>query len=277
MMRLPFKPVLIAAGLAVAPLLAACHSSHTSTDSDVPGSKVAFTMKDGSLTLRRQIVIIKISGHDPAYVTTHGHLVIGNSNDNDVPVNDEQRAALVAYNRAANEMISKGIDVGVEGAHVAADAIGIVIKDAVNGNTQDIDKDVKKGVQPIKSKVDELCDQLDAWRKAQGNVAHLIPVFEPYAIIGDADIKECRDHGFQDDDDNADDNDDDDDKPSSPGEAVHDSIKKSIHGSLSKSYRDSVIPSSDGASGSSTPPPSSAASRPAAPTTPVAPSAKSST
>lgn len=229
-MRLPFKPLLLTGMLLAAPLFSACHGN---VGTDEKGSKVEFSMKNGSLTLRRQIVIVKVSGHDPAYVTTHGHLVIGNSDAGDVPTNEAQRAALVAYNRAANEMINKGVDVGVEGAHVAADAIGIVIKDAVNGKTQDIDKDVKKGVQPIKTKVDALCDQLDTWRQRQNDVAKLIPVFQPYAIINDDDIKDCHDHGFHDDDDSADDNDDkdadkdsdDDDDKDQPADSASDAAK----------------------------------------------------
>ncbi len=271
MMRLPFKPLLIAGAVLTAPLLGACHGN---VGADDKGSKVEFTMKNGSLTLRKRIVIVKVSGHDPAYITTHGHLVIGSTNADEVPTNDEQRAALAAYNKAANGMIDKGIDVGVEGAHVAADAIGIVIKDAVNGKTQDIDKDVKKGVEPIKGKVDQLCNQLDTWRQAQADVARLIPVFEPYAIIGDADIKDCHEHGFIDDDDNAgdkdknadkdsdDEDDDDSDKPSSPGDAVHDSIQKSNHESLSNSLQESVNKSGD-TSGDTAGPPAAAPAAPA--------------
>jgi hypothetical protein len=275
-MRVPLKPLLMAGALLATPLLGACHHHW---ESDGRTTKVQFSIKNGSLTIRKHIVIITVSGREPAFVTTHGHLVIGKTDADEVPTNEDQKTALAAYNKAANTMIDKGIEVGVEGAHFAADAIGTVIKDAVDGKTKDIEKDVKKGAEPLKSKAYELCDQLDSWRQAQNEVAKLIPAFEPYAIITDADITKCHDEGFKDtEDDSADDDDkaadkdsddDDDDKPSSPGAAVH----ESIHDSLSKSFQNSVKKSDDSSPDAQAQPPSAPASVSAAPLAPAGPKA----
>ena len=226
MMGLPIRPLLAAGILLAAPLLGACHNK---TDVEVDNGKVQFHLKQGSIAIHNGIVIVHVDGREPAYVTKHGHLVIGRTNDDEVPTDDAQRAALSGYNKAANTLISKAVQVGVEGVHFAADAIGIAIKDAVNGDSQNIDKDVEKGTQKLKDKAHSICNQMQEWRDSQDQVTKLVPAFAPYAIIGDIDIKDCWDEGIKkgedqasadrDADTDADDSDDDSDDAATSSES----------------------------------------------------------
>jgi hypothetical protein len=181
-MRLKFGWLLLAL---CTTLLAACGHHDAAA--------IRVSIGDGTIAVKKHIVIIKLKDHHNAYVLPDGRLVVGKA---EVPTNADQRIALTAYSVGAKTFIVQVVNVGAEGLHFAAESVGNLLKGAINGNPDQAHKQVETGGERIKDKAKALCKLLDDWRSAQDAAVAAVPEFKPYAVIHESNVKSCWDEGI---------------------------------------------------------------------------------
>lgn len=167
-----------AIALSTALLLAAC-SNGGSTD----------TGGERSSALWGQNLKLNASGVPKAEVSAKGDFIVDGKQ---VPVNDQQRALLVAYHRELGGIAEAGIATGKEGAKLAGKAVGAAVKGIFSGNPDQIDRQMDAEAKKVEAEAMKICDRLPGLYKAQQDLAAALPAFQPYAGMEPDDIQECR-------------------------------------------------------------------------------------
>ena len=85
-----------------------------------------------------------------------------------------------------------GIDIGVQGANLGAQAAGEAIKGIFSGNSEQIEARINAEADKIKASAAKICDQLPALMATQQQLAAAVPEFKPYAKMDQSDIDDCR-------------------------------------------------------------------------------------
>lgn len=124
-----------------------------------------------------------------AEITPKGDLLIDGKA---VAVTAEQRMLLLDYRAQVAGVASAGMDVGVQGARLAARAVGEAVRGVFSGDPEGIEKRVEAQAEPIRAAALELCDRLPGLFDAQQKLAKSLPAFAPYATMEQNDIDDCR-------------------------------------------------------------------------------------
>ncbi|GAB2520157.1 hypothetical protein [Lysobacter humi (ex Lee et al. 2017)] len=124
-----------------------------------------------------------------AEITPKGDLLIDGKA---VAITDEQRMMLLDYRAQVAGVASAGMDVGVQGARLAARAVGEAVRGVFSGRADEVDKRVEAQAEPIRVAALKLCDRLPAMFEAQQKLAVALPAFAPYATMEKEDFDDCR-------------------------------------------------------------------------------------
>lgn len=109
-----------------------------------------------------------------------------------VAINADQRAMLMEYRAHVIGIAESGMDIGVQGADLAAKAMGEAFKGIFSGKSeQDIEKTVEAEAAKIKMSAAKLCGKLPAMLASQQKLAAALPEFKPYATMTQEDIADC--------------------------------------------------------------------------------------
>lgn len=128
-------------------------------------------------------------GEKKAEITPKGDLLLDGK---PVAVNAQQRALLLEYREQVAKVAESGMQIGVQGAGLAAKAMGEAFKGIFSGKTeQEIEKSVEAEATKIKAAAAQLCLQLPGMMDAQQKLAAALPEFRPYADMTQADIDDC--------------------------------------------------------------------------------------
>jgi hypothetical protein len=124
-----------------------------------------------------------------AEITPQGDLLIEGKA---VAINAQQRALLLEYRTHVIGIAESGMDIGVQGADLAAKAMGEAFKGIFSGKSeQEIEKTVEAEATGIKAAAAKLCDRLPAMMASQQKLAAALPEFKPYATMRKEDIDDC--------------------------------------------------------------------------------------
>lgn len=124
-----------------------------------------------------------------AEITPKGDLLIDGKA---VAINDEQRGMLLEYRGHVIGIAESGMEIGVQGADLAAKAMGEAFKGIFSGKSeQDIEKTVEAEAAGIKAAAARLCGRLPAMMATQQKLAAALPEFKPYATMTQEDIDGC--------------------------------------------------------------------------------------
>jgi len=176
--------------------LAACNRDDAATGAGTTGApeRTAGTEVTGAIEKARQKLDkgnISVSGDHAAKaeITPAGDLLIDGRT---VAITPEQRKLLLEYRAHVVGVASAGMDIGVQGATLAAKAVGEALRGAITGDTESIEQRVEEQAAGVKDAALRLCDHLPAMLASQQKLAAALPEFEPYATMTQADIDECR-------------------------------------------------------------------------------------
>jgi len=177
--------------LALAIPLAAC-GEKPATNAPATDSTIGAKVREATDKARKEMAEGNISiGSDGAKVevTPTGDLLI---NSNSIPLNDSQRAITLRYRTQVIGIAEAGIDIGVQGANLGAQAAGEAIKGIFSGNSEQIEARINAEADKIKASAAKICDQLPALMATQQQLAAAVPEFKPYAKMDQSDIDDCR-------------------------------------------------------------------------------------
>jgi hypothetical protein len=171
-MNRPIRTIAAATLLASLPLLGACESKAPAAD---PGkeqvkeeSVISRATREAVAEARKDIAKgnITISGNHGqlgrAEITPAGDLLI---DGRAVAITPEQRTLLLEYRGHVAGVAEAGVDIGMQGANLAAKAVGEALK---------------------------LCDRLPAMMASQQKLKASLPAFAPYATMTQDEIDDCR-------------------------------------------------------------------------------------
>lgn len=116
-----------------------------------------------------------------------------------VAINDEQRAMLLEYRAHVIGIAESGMEIGVQGADLAAKAMGEAFKGLFSGKSeQEIEKSVEAEAAGIKQSAAKLCARLPEMLASQQKLAAALPEFQPYATMTQDDVDDCMDESKHD-------------------------------------------------------------------------------
>lgn len=167
-----------AIALSAALLLAACSKGGGTDDGG-----------ETSSALWGQNLKLNASGHPRAEVSAKGDFIVDGK---PVPVNDQQRALLVAYHRELGGIADAGIATGKEGAKLAGKAVGAAVRGIFSGDPDRIDREMEAEAKKVEAEAMKICDRLPGLYKAQQDLAAALPAFQPYAGMELDDVEDCR-------------------------------------------------------------------------------------
>jgi len=124
-----------------------------------------------------------------AEITPKGDLLIEGKA---VAINAQQRALLLEHRAQIIGIAESGMDIGVQGADLAAKAMGEAFKGIFSGKSeQEIEQSVEAEAAGIKQAAAKLCERLPGLLASQQKLAATLPEFEPYATMTREDIDDC--------------------------------------------------------------------------------------
>jgi hypothetical protein len=124
-----------------------------------------------------------------AEITPKGDLLIEGKA---IAINNEQRELLLGHRAQLIGIAESGMDIGVQGADLAAKAMGEAFKGILSGKSeQEIEKSVEAEAAGIKQSAAKLCARLPGLLASQQELAATLPEFKPYATMTKEDIDDC--------------------------------------------------------------------------------------
>lgn len=175
--------------------LAACGDRPQNADPAIDttiGQKVREVTDKAQKKMAEGNLGISKDGGPKVEISPTGDLLI---DDVAVPLDANQRALVLQYRGQMMEVIKAGIDVGVQGANLGAQAAGEAIKGIFSGDTGKIEARVNAEAEKIKQSAAKICDLLPGLMTTQQQMAAAIPQFKPYATMDQSDIDDCRNNG----------------------------------------------------------------------------------
>lgn len=178
--------------------LAACGSrdgasrSGAAEASSTEATALGRTVREATDKARREMANsnLKIStdGQPLAEITREGHLLIDGK---DIPTTPAQRSQLLAYREQVHGIALAGMDVGVAGANLGAQAAGEAVKGIFSGKTDEIESRINAEADKLKAEADKICQRMPALLATQRELAASLPAFVPYATMDQSDIDDC--------------------------------------------------------------------------------------
>lgn len=198
-MNSKFLPILLL--LACTPWLSACGKDappQSDTGAGVfaeASAEISKEMENVSREVREAMATENIDiaddGETPAEITPQGDLLIDSRK---VDISADQRALLLAYRGHIAYMAETGAAIGMQGASIATDAIGLAFASIFSGDTDKVEAKIEAKAEKIAQQaVTELCGRMPALMQTQQQLSASLPEFAPYADITQADIDDCHD------------------------------------------------------------------------------------
>ncbi len=133
---------------------------------------------------------IKISADKQprAEITPDGRLLIAGK---EVAANDVQRRHLQEYRGHVVAVAMAGMDVGLAGAKLGANAAGEALKGIFSGDSEGVEKRINAEAAKIEAQAKRICDRLPAMLASQQALARELPAFKPYATMDQSDVDDC--------------------------------------------------------------------------------------
>ena len=188
---------LLPAPLLCLPLIA-CGGTSSAPDKTVgksvaeATSGVGQTVKEAMDDARKDIAQgnIKISADQQprAEITPDGRLLIAGK---EVAANDTQRRHLQEYRGHVVAVAMAGMDVGLAGAKLGANAAGEALKGIFSGDSEGVEKRINAEAAKIEVQAKRICDRLPAMLASQQALARELPAFKPYATMDQSDVDDC--------------------------------------------------------------------------------------
>ncbi|WP_414495425.1 DUF2884 family protein [Stenotrophomonas maltophilia] len=188
---------LLPAALLCLPLIA-CGGTSSAPDKSVgksvaeATSGVGQSVKEAMDDARKEIAEgnIKISADKQprAEITPDGRLLIDGK---EVAANDAQRRHLQEYRGHVVAVAMAGMDVGVAGAKLGANAAGEALKSIFSGDSEGVEKRINAEAAKIEAQAKRICDRLPAMLASQQALARELPAFKPYATMDQSDVDDC--------------------------------------------------------------------------------------
>lgn len=181
--------------IALAATLAACNAPRDEAERQAASAEQAVesNMQSAMDKAREELANGNISlgatGGPDAEITPQGDLLIDGK---PVAINDAQRRLLLDYRAQLAAVASAGMDVGVQGAQLAAKAVGEAVRGIFSGKPDEIEQRVEAQAEPIRRAALQLCDRLPQLLATQQKLAAAVPEFAPYAKMDANDVEDCQ-------------------------------------------------------------------------------------
>lgn len=117
-------------------------------------------------------------GVPKAELTPQGDLLI---NGVAVPVNAEQREAVLAFRSETLAVADAGMAMGEKGVEIAGDALALAAKGIFGGDTAEGEARIEAKGKAMETEALALCERVVALEAAQDRLASVLPAFKPYA------------------------------------------------------------------------------------------------
>jgi len=133
---------------------------------------------------------IKISADQQprAEITPDGRLLHAGK---EVAATDTQRRHLQEYRGHVVAVAMAGMDVGLAGAKLGANAAGEALKGIFSGDSEGVEKRINAEAAKIEVQAKRICDRLPAMLASQQALARELPAFKPYATMDQSDVDDC--------------------------------------------------------------------------------------
>lgn len=157
------------------------------------GNVIAEAMDEARQEIRTENLSISAESKDvpDAEISPQGELLIDGRRVETTP---GQRALLLDYRGHLVGVAESGMDIGVQGADLAAKAMGEAFKGMFTGKSEaEIERSIEAEADGIKAAAMRLCDRLPAMLASQRQLAAALPEFAPYATMDESDIDDCMD------------------------------------------------------------------------------------
>jgi hypothetical protein len=157
------------------------------------GNVVGKAMDEARSEIRTGNLSISAESRDlpKAEISPQGDLLIDGRKVETTP---GQRALLLDYRGHLVGVAESGMDIGLQGADLAAKAMGEAVKGMFTGKSEaEIERSIEAEADGIKAAAVRLCDRLPAMLASQRQLAAALPEFAPYATMDESDIDDCMD------------------------------------------------------------------------------------
>ncbi|KAG1262873.1 hypothetical protein G6F65_014602 [Rhizopus arrhizus] len=188
---------LLPATLLCLPLIA-CGGTSSPSDKTVgksvaeATSGVGDTVKQAIEDAHKEIIEgnIKISADQQprAEITPDGRLLIAGK---EITANDTQRRHLQEYRGHVVAIAMDGMDVGLAGAKLGANAAGEALKGIFSGDSEGGETRSNAEAAKIEAQAKRICERLPAMLASQQALARELPAFKPYATMDQSDVDDC--------------------------------------------------------------------------------------
>ncbi|MGF6419400.1 hypothetical protein ABH900_002910 [Stenotrophomonas sp. AN71] len=152
------------------------------------GTKVKETMDEARRDIAQGNIKVSADKQPRAEITPDGHLLIDGK---DVPANDAQRRQLLTYRGHVVAIALDGMDVGLAGAKLGANAAGEALKGIFSGDSEGVEKRINAEAAKIEAQAKRICERLPAMLASQQALARELPAFKPYATMDQSDVDDC--------------------------------------------------------------------------------------
>lgn len=199
--------------LCTLPALAACSGNEpaapTGAQATAPETALGKAAAAGIAKARRELATqnitvgqIHVDGHDdrsrPAdkdrpkgEITPDGDFLLDGEA---VAITPAQRALLLEHRARIIEIAEAGMEIGIQGADLAARATAEALKGVFSGTSdQEVEKRIEAEATGIKAAALELCKRMPALYQSQQALAAALPEFVPYATMTAEDLEDCKD------------------------------------------------------------------------------------
>lgn len=152
------------------------------------GQTVKEAMDDARKDIARGNIKISADKQPRAEITPDGRLLIAGK---EVAANDVQRRHLQEYRGHVVAVAMAGMDVGLAGAKLGANAAGEALKGIFSGDSEGVEKRINAEAAKIEAQAKRICDRLPAMLASQQALARELPAFKPYATMDQSDVDDC--------------------------------------------------------------------------------------
>ncbi len=152
------------------------------------GQTVKEAMDDARKDITQGNIKISADKQPRAEITPDGRLLIAGK---EVAANDTQRRHLQDYRGHVVAIAMDGMDVGLAGAKLGANAAGEALKGIFSGDSEGVEKRINAEAAKIEVQAKRICDRLPAMLASQQALARELPAFKPYATMDQSDVDDC--------------------------------------------------------------------------------------
>lgn len=152
------------------------------------GQTVKEAMDDARKDITQGNIKISADKQPRAEITPDGRLLIAGK---EVAANNTQRRHLQEYRGHVVAIAMDGMDVGLAGAKLGANAAGEALKGIFSGDSEGVEKRINAEAAKIEVQAKRICDRLPAMLASQQALARELPAFKPYATMDQSDVDDC--------------------------------------------------------------------------------------